>query len=149
MLHLVFIFIFAPKMNNTRFATLIHILTILAKTPNEWLSSDWIAHSIQINPVIVRKELGILQELGWVISKKGKEGGSMLSISSSEISLADIYRAVKNSNVLGKKNQCTNISCPIGKQINKELERLFAETDEIVFNALQHKTLKSFVNQFD
>ena len=136
-------------MNNTRFATLIHILTILAKSPGEWLSSDWIAGSIHINPVIVRKELGILQELGWVISKKGKEGGSMLDVSSCEISLADIYKAVKNANVLGKRNSSPNPKCPIGKDINKELESLFTEMDEIVFGALQQYTLKSFVERFD
>ncbi|NGM62345.1 Rrf2 family transcriptional regulator [Sphingobacterium sp. SGG-5] len=136
-------------MNNTRFATLIHILTILAKNPGQWVSSDWIAQSIHINPVIVRKELSVLQEMGWVISKKGKEGGSMLDVSSCEISLADIYKAVKNSNILGKKNPCTNTACSIGKKINKELESLFAETDDIVFDALQHRTLRSFVEQFD
>lgn len=135
-------------MNNTRFATIIHILTILAKNPGEWLSSEWIAGSIHINPVIVRKELGVLQDRGWVVSRKGKEGGSMLQVSSSEITLADIYKSVKNTNVLGKKNLCPNLKCPIGKDINKELEDLFAETDEIVFGALKHRTLESFVKQF-
>ena len=136
-------------MNNTRFATLIHILTLLARNPGQWVSSDWLAQSIHINPVIVRKELSVLQEMGWVISKKGKEGGSMLHISSCEISLAEIYNAVKNSNVLGKKNDCDGSKCPVGKSINNELEKLFEETDEVVVNALQHKSLKSFVDQFN
>lgn len=136
-------------MNNTRFATLIHILTLLARNPGQWLSSDWIAGSIHINPVIVRKELGVLQTLGWVTSKKGKEGGSMLHVSSCEISLADIYKAVKNSNVLGRKNDCNDSKCPIGNNINKELDRLFNETDDIVFNALKNKNLQNFVAQFD
>lgn len=136
-------------MNNTRFATIIHILTLLAKCPDEWLSSDWIAGSIQINPVIVRKELGLLQEQGWVVSKKGKEGGSMLNASSCEISLADIYKAVKNTNVLGKKNSSPNPKCPIGRDINNKLESLFDEIDEIVYNALLQRTLKSFAEQFD
>lgn len=136
-------------MNNTRFATLIHILTLLDKFPDQWLSSDWIAESININAVVVRKELSVLHKLGWVISKKGKEGGSMLNVSSCEISLADIYNAVKNSNVLGKKNNCTNVNCTIGKEINKELEKLFEETDEILVHELQKKTLKAFVKQFE
>src|SRR5690606_35616506 len=117
-------------MNNTRFATVIHILTILAKSPGEWLSSDWIGGSIQINPVIVRKELGALQGQGWVISRKGKEGGYRLLVPSKEISLADIYKTVKIADVLGKRNLNPNPKCPIGKDINKELEDLFAEIDE-------------------
>lgn len=136
-------------MKNTRFATIIHILTLLAKFPDQWLSSEWIAESININPVIVRKELSVLHKLGWVVSKKGKEGGTMLYVSSCEISMADIFNAVKNSNVLGKKNGCTDTKCQVGKEINKALENLFEETDEIVINALQKKSLKAFVDQFD
>jgi len=135
-------------MNNTRFATIIHILTLLAKRPGEWMNSDWIASSINTNAVIVRKELGMLQEHGWVISRKGKDGGSMLNISSGEITLAELYKVVKNSDVLGKKNLNPNSQCPIGKDINKKLETLFTETDELVFSSLQTKTLKNFIEQF-
>lgn len=144
-----FLAIFVSTMNNIRFATLIHILTLLAKSPGQWLSSDWISESIQINPVMVRKELGVLKELGWVTSKTGILGGSMLRVSSSEISLADIYKVVKTSNVLGRKNNCDGSKCPVGKGINRELEKLFEETDQIVLNALVSRTLKSFVDQFD
>lgn len=135
-------------MNNTRFATIIHILTLLAKHPDQWLSSDWIGESIAINPVMVRKELALLHKMGWIISKKGKEGGSQLSVSSCEISMADVYNAIKNTTVLGKKNICNDIDCPIGKQINRELEKLFDETDTLVVNALEKKSLKTFVAQF-
>lgn len=135
-------------MNNTRFATIIHILTLLAKSPDQWLSSDWIAESININPAMVRKELSLLHKQGWAESKKGKEGGSKLSRSSCEISMADIYKAVKNSNVLGKKNACDDTKCPVGKEINTELEKLFNETDAIVVDYLKDKSLKAFVDQF-
>ena len=135
-------------MNNTRFATIIHILVLLVKHPGKWLSSDWLAGSININPVIVRKELSGLQEQGWVISRKGKEGGSRLNVSSDRISLADIYQVVKNSNVLGKKNLNPNPQCPVGKDINEVLQDLSYETDKMVLASLQKKTLKGFVEQF-
>ena len=136
-------------MSNTKFATVIHILTLLAKHQDKWLNSDWIAGSLNINPVIVRKELSVLQEQGWVISRKGKEGGSMLKIPSDRITLADIYQLVKNSDLLGRKNLNPNPQCPIGKDINRELEALFTETNELVFSSLQHKTLKDFAEQFN
>lgn len=136
-------------MNNTRFSTLIHILTLLGKRPEEWLSSEWIATSIQTNPVIVRKELGFLQEKGWVVSKKGKDGGYMLNVSSCAISLADIYEALQSTHVLGKKNDCSTTDCPIGQKINHVLDSLFQETDHIVYQSLAQKSLKSFVDQFD
>lgn len=148
MLQLKNILTFVTIMNNTRFATAIHIMTLLAKSPDEWLSSDWIAGSIQVNPVIVRKELGELQDQGWVISRKGKEGGYMLLIPSEEISLADLYKTVKKTDILGKKNLNPNPKCPIGKDINKELENLFEEIDNILFEALQHRSLESFAKKF-
>ncbi len=120
---------------------------MLADNDGEWLSSDWIANSININPVMVRKELGMLQEQGLVVTRKGKEGGSILQIPSTKISLADIYTSVKNTEVLGKKNLNTNPKCPIGKQINTELDNLFAATDELVINYLQQITLDEFVKQ--
>lgn len=136
-------------MNNTRFATIIHILTLLAKNRNQWLSSDLIAQSIDINPVMVRKELSVLHKLGWVVSKKGKEGGTKLNVSSRDISMSDIYTAVKNSTVLGKKNKCSDTKCAIGKEINAALENLFNETEEIVVDSLKNKSLEEFVSQFN
>lgn len=135
-------------MNNTRFATAIHILSILAKSNDTWISSEWIAGSINTNPVMVRKELSTLQEAGLVVGRKGKEGGSKLQKPSNKISLAEIYLAVKNSDVLGKKNQHTNPQCPIGKNINKKLAGVFKETDQAVIDVLQHQTLEDFVNRF-
>ncbi len=135
-------------MNNTRFATIIHILTILAKYPDQWHTSQWIAQSININPVIVRKELTVLHKKGWIESKKGKQGGTKLHVSSCEISMAEIFDLIKSSNTLGKKNNFPNAKCPIGKQINLELGKLFDQTDQIMFNFLKDKSLKDFVDQF-
>jgi len=135
-------------MNNTRFATAVHILTILAGSPEEWVNSDWIAGSININPAMVRKELSVLQERGMVVGRKGKEGGSRLNKSSKEISLADVYCAVKNSEVLGKKNLNPSPKCSVGKDINKELAILFSATDQLVMDSLSGKTLEDFARKF-
>ncbi|WDF67473.1 Rrf2 family transcriptional regulator [Sphingobacterium oryzagri] len=135
-------------MNNTRFATVIHILTLLDQNPGVWLTSDWMAGSINVNPVIVRKELSVLQEEGLVITRKGKEGGSMLQRSGQDILLVDIYKLVKNADVLGKRNRHTNPKCPVGKEINNKLATLFDETDKAVFASLAGKTLAEFSMQF-
>lgn len=137
------------KMNNTRFATAIHILTLLDHHPEVWLTSEWIAGSINVNPVVVRRELGVLQDAGLVISRKGKEGGSMLAKPSPDITLYAIYDAVCNAEVLGRKNQRTNPLCPVGKQINVKLEDLFTETDEFLKKFLGTKSLHDFSQQFE
>lgn len=135
-------------MSNTRFATAVHIMTLLADSPQDWLTSEWMAGSININPVMVRKELSILREAGLVISRQGKEGGSQLSRNAEAITIAEIYAAVKNTDVLGKKNQKPNPLCPVGKEINNHLNDLFKETDQLVIQFLGNKTLKEFTDHF-
>ena len=136
-------------MNNTRFATAIHIMTLLAKDPQEWLTSDWLAGSINVNPVVIRKELGNLKKSGLVESRQGKDGGVRISKNPEEVNVAEIYQAIKNSEVLGKKNQNPNPLCSVGKDINKNLNVLFSETDDLVFEFLKNKKLSDFTDQFD
>ncbi|MCU7618875.1 Rrf2 family transcriptional regulator [Chryseobacterium sp. PBS4-4] len=136
-------------MSNTRFATAVHIMTLLAKVPQEWLTSDWIAGSINVNPVIVRKELSELREAGLITSRLGKDGGTKLAKNADEIKISEIYAAVKNNEVLGKKNQKPNPACPVGKEINNHLSMLFEQTDLLVKNFLGDKSLQEFTDQFD
>ena len=136
-------------MNNTRFATAIHILTLLAKSPQEWLTSEWIAGSVNVNPVIVRKELSVLREAGLIISRQGKDGGTQLARNADQISISEIYKSVKNTDVLGKKNQNPNPACSVGKEVNVHLNTLFEETDQLVINFLGDKSLQEFSDQFE
>jgi Rrf2 family protein len=128
-------------MNNTRFATAIHILTLLAKDPQEWLTSDWIAGSVNVNPVIVRKELINLKKSGLIESRQGKVGGVRIAKNPEQINISEIYESVKNTEVLGKRNQNPNPLCSVGKDINKNLDILFDETDDLVFQFLKEKKL--------
>ncbi|MCO5287029.1 MAG: Rrf2 family transcriptional regulator [Chitinophagaceae bacterium] len=135
-------------MNNTRFATAIHIMTLLADTPDEWLGSDFLADSININPVMVRREIGILQNASLVITRRGKDGGTKLNGPSKTIHLDEIYTAVRNNDILGKKNKNPNPKCKIGKQINKQLDRLTEKTDQLVEDFLREITLADFTKRF-
>jgi len=83
-----------------------------------------------------------------VESRQGKEGGVRIAKNPDEIYISDIYESVKNSEVLGKKNQNPNPLCTIGKDINKNLQILFFETDELVFQFLKAKKLSDFTGQF-
>jgi len=136
-------------MNNTRFATAMHIMILLAKSPQEWLTSEWMAGSININPAVVRKEISVLREAGLIVSRKGKDGGSRLSLNPEAISLSAIYAAVKNTELLGKKNQNPNPVCNVGREINDHLGNLFSEADQLVLNFLGDQSLQQFSDRFE
>ena len=135
-------------MNNVRFATALHILTLLHMQPGELLPSECIAGSINLNPAVVRKELSNLRNLGLVESKEGKGGGSTLAKPADQILLSDVFRAVKQNPMLGKSND-PNPACPVGKQINARLCDLYSEAEHYVLEKLGTKTLADFAGQFN
>jgi Rrf2 family protein len=136
-------------MNNSRFAISLHILTLLERAKGELLSSEFMAGSININPVLVRKELSNLRNHGFVNSKEGKNGGSYLSKSAKEINLADIYKAVKQINLLGISKNTPNPQCLVGKQMNTHLNNLYSATEQALIKELSSQTLADFSNRFD
>lgn len=135
-------------MNNGRFSISVHILTLLATAKEELLSSEWIAGSININPVLVRKELSNLREHGLVISKEGKNGGAQLAKPARDILLSEVYEAVKQSPVLGVAKNSPNPDCLVGRQINQHLDDLYEEVDKALLAKLGQTTLEAFCKKF-
>ncbi|WP_281991543.1 RrF2 family transcriptional regulator [Aquimarina aggregata] len=136
-------------MVKSKFSISLHIMTLLAYYPGEWHSSTIIADSLNINPVLVRKELKALKESGLIQSKEGKHGGVMLGKTAKNISLADIFEAVKgNNNILNLSNNVPDVNCKIGGQINEKLMSMFNTIDNAIINSLKDQTLEEFANQF-
>ena len=136
-------------MNSGKFAISVHILTLLATSEDEWTPSEYLAGSININPVLVRKELINLRENGLVTSKEGKSGGSKLSKPADKILMSDVYDAVKQKELLGKGINLPNPDCPIGRKINDHLDSLYEESERALMNSLSKTTLADFCKKFD
>lgn len=135
-------------MNNGRFSISVHILTLLATAGEELMPSELIAGSININPVLVRKEISNLRDHGLVISKEGKNGGTQLAKPAGQILLSDVYAAVKQNPLLGVSKNSPNPACPVGRQINEHLEGLYEEVDKALLEKLGETTLEAFASRF-
>ena len=133
---------------NGRFQISTHILTLLCNAESNVLSSDYIAGSVNVNPVLVRKELSNLIKHGLVVSKEGKSGGYELAKHASLITMADVYRTVQTNPVLGKARNTPNPKCPVGKQINRHLNQLNKEIDDMIAEQLGHQSLAAFTQLF-
>lgn len=136
-------------MNNGRFAISLHILVLLEKAKGELLSSDYMAGSININPVLVRKELINLRERGFVVSKEGKNGGATLAKAANKITLGAIYQSVKGNYLLGNHKNDPNPLCEVGRDINKHLGDLYNETERRLVKELDQQTLADFSARFE
>ena len=136
-------------MNNSRFSVSIHILTLLARAGDKLLSSDHIAGSINIHPVLVRKELINLRKHKLVATKEGKNGGSYLKKPAGDVYLSEVYRAVHQNTLLAKSKNKGNPQCPVGSRIDTHLTRLFKDTEKAVLGCLEKTTLKKFAIPFN
>jgi len=131
-----------------KFAISIHILTLLAKFPDEYLSSEFIASSINLNPVLVRKEIANLKKNQIVMSKEGKNGGTKLNISPSRVTLKQIFESTFEEISLGFSKNEPNPKCPVGKEINQNLSTLYTTLNDSVMKQLEATTLEEFANKF-
>lgn len=134
---------------NARFQIAIHILTLLDHARGELLQSDYIAGSLNTNPALVRKEISNLRNHGLIESKEGKGGGYMLGKPAANITLAEVYKTLKIESVLGTSKNEPNPECPVGRQINQNISRLYLDVDDAVITKLKSITLAQFSRQFD
>ncbi len=131
-----------------KFAITIHILTLLSKFPEEYLSSEFIAGSMNLHPVLVRKEIANLKKNNIVESKEGKNGGTKLLKSASNISLDAIFKMTFDTVTLGFSKNEPNPDCLVGKKINENLENLYENINEKISFQLSGISLEDFSNKF-
>ncbi|HVB04116.1 MAG TPA: Rrf2 family transcriptional regulator [Chitinophagaceae bacterium] len=135
-------------MTDGRFAISLHILTLLARSEGKYLSSDDIAGSVNINPVLVRKEMSNLKKAGLILSKEGRKGGSQLARPASQILLAEVYQSVKKESLLGWPRNNPNAHCPVGCKMFNHLQQMYDEVEETLLEKLSGMNLAEFYSQF-
>ncbi len=115
--------------SNSRFAVAIHVLTVLANRSNERITSEYIASSVCTNPVVIRRALGELRRAGLVDSLSGNRGGWRLLKSAQQITLFEVYCAVREGLPFGLAANEPNPRCVIGAQITEQVTEIFQEAE--------------------
>ena len=109
----------------------IHMLTIFALKPDEPLTSEFIACSVNTNPVVIRRLLGSLRAAGIVESKTGVGGGWTLLVDPERITLLDILRAVEpRDEMFALHRGEPNPECPCGLHIQGVLAEVYDKVQE-------------------
>jgi Rrf2 family protein len=112
-----------------RFAVAIHIVTLLAMYPQHPRTSDWIARSVNTNPVVVRRLLAALGRAGLTQSVRGSSGGTVLTKSARDMTLLEIQQAVEEPEGPQLHHQPPNHECPVGRGIQPVLLRVLQRAD--------------------
>jgi Rrf2 family protein len=132
-----------------RFAMAVHVLTFLAYKEGDRVSSAFLASSVNTNPVTIRRLLLVLQRAKLVETCKGAGAGSRLSRSPRRIDLAEVYRAVEDSEAFASPRRKPNASCPVGHCIRGALDRIFASAQSALERDLAKTTLLDVINALE
>lgn len=108
--------------SSSRFTVGTHILTLLAYVGGEPSTSEFIAGSVNTNPVVIRRLLGLLREARLVTSRGGPGGGWELARPPRSITLRDVYLAMEDGAVFALPPNPPNFACPVGHTIQAALE---------------------------
>ena len=109
---------------SSRFTLAVHIFACIDVFKDDYkVTSDFLAGSTNVNPVIVRKILGQLKAAGLVEVARGS-GGASIPRPLNEISFLDIYNAVEciENGELFHFHENPNTDCPVGRNIHAVLD---------------------------
>lgn len=129
---------------SSRFTIAIHIFSCINTFRDEYkITSNFLAMSIQVNPVIIRKLLGQLKDAGLIEIKRGS-GGASLAKKPREITLLDIFNAVESldDGRLFHFHENPNPDCPIGKSIHPVLDSRLEQIQRAMEKEMQSITLE-------
>ena len=134
---------------NSQFATAVHVLTILAKSSSERVKSDYIAGSVNTNPVVIRRLLKNLQDADLVKSQVGVSGGTYLVKRPKDIRLSEVFKAVSCGEVFALHPNKPDENCPVGRNIAAILCGLQKEIDKTVEEKLNQYTLRDLIEKIE
>lgn len=126
----------------SRFTVAVHtLLAIYAFHGKYKLTSDFIASSVNVNPVVIRRTLQRLKSAGLVDVKAGT-GGTVPVKDASEITLYDVYSAADcvEGNLFNFHDN-PNPKCPVGRNIHCVLDPHLADAQKAMENELKKVTL--------
>jgi Rrf2 family protein len=134
---------------NSQFSMAVHVLMMLARSREENVKSDYIARSVNTNPVVIRRILGQLAQANLVVSQTGANGGTRLARCPREINMAEVYKAVSCGEVFALHGKSPNQDCPVGRNIEAVLCNLQKEIDSSIGEKLSQFTLQSIFEQVE
>lgn len=128
---------------SSRFTIAIHMLACMDTFKDEYkITSDFLAASINVNPVIIRKILLQLKDSGLIEVKRGP-GGAFITKPLDEITFYDVYQSVEciEENTLFHFHENPNINCPVGRNIHNIMDDKLARVQAAMEQELRSITL--------
>lgn len=128
---------------SSRFTVAIHVLICMEVFKSDHkVTSDFLASSVNANPVVIRRLLQQLKKAGIVSVARGS-GGASLARPADEITLFDIYNAVEcvDTGALFHFHENPNSLCPVGRNIHAVLDMRLEKIQEAMEREMKSVTI--------
>ncbi len=133
---------------SSRFTIAVHVLICIEAFKNERkITSEFLASSVNVNPVVIRRLLQQLKKAGIVEVKRGS-GGADIAGNLSDITLFDVYNAVESvgEGQLFHFHDNPNPRCPVGKNIHNIMDERLREIQEAMESRMRSITIKNIMD---
>ena len=132
---------------SSRFTIATHILLCIEIFKDSYkITSNFLAGSINTNPVIIRNILSLLSSAKIVEIKAGI-GGASLSKSSNTITLLDIFKAVEKEESLFHFHENPNLQCPVGQTVHDVMDKKLETIQSAMEQEMANITLYQLVEE--
>ncbi len=133
---------------SSRFTIAIHIFACMEAFGKDYkITSDFLASSINVNPVIIRKILSQLKSAGLIEVARGL-GGATAARPIERITFYDVYLAVDllEEGELFHFHEKPNPDCPVGKNIHAVLDDKLMCIQKAMENEMKRYTIADVAN---
>lgn len=134
---------------SSRFTIALHIFTCAEVFKDQCkVTSDFLASSINTNPVIIRKILGQLSKAGLIKVLRGT-GGIEITRSLKEITFYDVYKAVDSveGGNLFHFHENPSPECPVGRNIHRLLDGKLQSIQDAMEEKMRGYTIADLKNE--
>ena len=129
---------------SSRLPIAVHVLLCIHTFDGaEKLTSDFLAGSVNVNPVIIRNTLGKLKAAGLVTVDAGI-GGAHLAKEPKDITMFDLFQAVEEE--LFRFHENPNPSCPVGRHVHDVLDDKLDAVSEAMRAQLKSVSMQALID---
>lgn len=128
---------------SSRFSIAIHMFACMEYFKNDYkITSDFLASSVGVNPVIIRKITSQLRDAGIVNVARGT-GGITLAKEPKDITFLDIFDAVDSidDGELFHFHENPSTKCPVGRNIHLILDDKLKKVQDAMEKELRSMTI--------
>lgn len=135
---------------SSRFTIALHIFTCIEEFKNDYkITSDFLASSINVNPVGIRRILQKLKSAGIITVARGNVGNMEINRDLKDITFYDVYKAVDcvDDEGLFHFHENPNPRCPVGRNIHNVLDKRLDAIQQAMENEMKKSTLADVINE--